>query len=188
MSSLYFNNIQKPGVDLNKAEILVYYGDKGAIHYKTIGFPGQLMSISDFKQPTVISHKEAKTIIKGIVVDGISSNFYPISITAWGKQYDENKFRMIELNDNSTNRTEFEVQSGNTIKMTIETGAVLTLLNIGATTNATGLGKLSTATNNNPILIGKYIILYDNQTEQSIIKNTVDKETYRESYKYIGIM
>jgi hypothetical protein len=187
MSSLYFNNNQKADVNLKKAEILVYYGDKGAIHYKTIGFPG-LNTISDFKQPIVISPKDAKIIKAAIFVDGISSNFYPISMTAWGKQYDENKFRMIELNDNTTNRTEFEVQPDNTIKMIIETGAVLTLLNIGATTTATGLAKLSTATNNNPILIGKYIILYDEQTDQSVIKTTSNKETYRETYRYIGIM
>ena len=119
MSSLYFNNNQKADVNLKKAEILVYYGDRGAIHYKTIGFHGELDTISDFKQPIVISPKDAKPIINGIVVDGISSNFYPISMTAWGKQYDENKFRMIELNDNTTNRTEFEVQPDNTIKMII---------------------------------------------------------------------
>jgi hypothetical protein len=184
---LYFNNNQIGTVDLKKAEILVYYGDKGAIHYKTIGFPG-VNTISDFKQPIVISPKDAK-IIQAIVIDGISSNFYPISMTAWGKQYDDNKFRMVELNDNSTNRTEFEVQSNNTIKMTIETGAVLRLLNIGANaTTATGKARLSTATNNNPILIGKYIILYDEQTGQSVIKSTVNKENYRESYRYIGIM
>jgi hypothetical protein len=183
---LYFNNNQKQNVDLKKAEILVYYGDKGAIHYKTIGFPG-VNTISDFKQPKVISPKDAK-IIQAIVVDGISSNFYPISMTAWGKQYDDNKFRMVELNDNFYNRTDFEVQPNNTIKMTIETGAVLTLSNIGATTTTTGKARLSTATNNNPILIGKYIILYDEQTGQSVIKSTDNKENYNESYRYIGIM
>jgi len=90
MSSLYFDNNQKPGVDLKKAEILIYYKKGGAIDYKLIGFP----NVND----TIISKN---TTSDNIVVDNISSNFYPISMTMWGKDYDiSNKFRMAEINDN----------------------------------------------------------------------------------------
>jgi hypothetical protein len=174
--SLYFNNNSKPNVNLKKAEILVYYKKGGLIDYKTVGFP----NLND----TIISKDP---ISDNIVVDGISTNFYPISMTMWGKDYDiANKFRMVEINDNNLNVTTFEVKN-NLISLSIKIGKIL------SRSNVTNFGVndtkyyLDSARDDKtyPNLIGKVIILYDDQENQSIVNKSEIREMYRESY--IGI-
>ena len=177
MSSLYFNNNQKQEVNLKKAEILLYYGKSAAGYYRAIGFPG----ITDMTSPLPLD-------TNNIVIKDISSNFYPISMTIWGKQYVSNtinKFRMVELNDNANNRTDFEVQANNKIKLSIATGKSFTIGNLGV--NDT-IKYLQNATNTSPFLIGKIIIIYDDQNDQSMIKNTETQEMYKYRESYIGIM
>ena len=173
--SLYFDNTSSPNVDLKKAEILLYYKQNGAIAYKYTGFPGP----SDNN-----SQKDFTPSQTDIKVDGISSNFYPISMTIWGKQYDttNNKFRMVEINDNTTNITTFEVKN-NTISLSIPVGKVLSssnMTNFGVTDNV----KYLTIPANIPSLISKIIILYDDQQNQSMMNSTGTKEMF----KYIGVI
>ena len=174
MSSLYFNNNQKPDVNLKKAEILVYYKKGGAIDFKPIGFPNVNNNIRS---------KEAN--IDTIVVDNISSSFYPISMTMWGKDYDiSNKFRMVEINDNGINVTTFEVKSNNTISLSIKIGKILSKSNTGNFGVNDTKNYLDSARDDKsyPNLIGKVIILYDEQSSM------INKSESREMYKsYIGI-
>jgi hypothetical protein len=190
MSSLYFDNNPSSDVNLKKAEILVYYKKGGAIDFKPVGFP----PIVDDKPP-IIRSKEANS--DTIVVDNISSSFYPISMTMWGKDYDiSNKFRMVEINDNGTNITTFEVKSDNTISLSIKIGKILSKSNTGNFGVNDTKNYLDSPRDDKtyPNLIGKVIILYDESLSpltssssvkeyQSLIKNTAS----REMYKYIGI-
>lgn len=176
--SLYFNNNQKPDVNLKKAEILVYYKKGGLIDYKTIGFPNVNESIIVSKDP----------LSDNIVVDGISSNFYPISMTMWGKDYDtSNKFRMVEINDNSLNVTTFEVKN-NLISLSIKIGKILSRSNVTNFGVNDTKNYLDSARDDRtyPNLVGKVIILYDDQESQSIINKTDIREMYRRE-SYIGI-
>ena len=176
MSSLYFNNNQKPEVNLKKAEILIYYKKGGAIDYKLIGFP----NVND----TIISKN---TTSDNITVDNISNNFYPISMTMWGKDYDiSNKFRMVEINDNATNVTTFEVKNNNTISLSIKIGKILSKSNTGNFGVNDTKNYLDSARDDTsyPNLIGKVIILYDEQTDQSMINKSESREMYK---SYIGI-
>lgn len=177
MSSLYFDNNQKPGVDLKKAEILIYYKKGGAIDYKLIGFP----NVND----TIISKN---TTSDNITVDDISNNFYPISMTMWGKDYDiSNKFRMAEINDNTNNVTTFEVKSNNTISLSIKIGKILSKSNTGNFGVNDTKNYLDSPRDDKtyPNLIGKVIILYDAQENQSMINKSESREMYK---SYIGIM
>ena len=180
MSSLYFDNNPKQEVKLKKAEILLYYGKSAAGYYRAIGFPG----ITDMTSPSAI-------VTNNIVIKDISSNFYPISMTIWGKQYVSNpsntinKFRMVELNDNANNRTDFEVQANNKISLSIGTGKSFTIDKLGVNDTIQYLQK---ATNTSPFLIGKIIIIYDDQNVQSMIRSTETQEMYKYRESYIGIM
>lgn len=107
-------------------------------------------------------------------------------MTMWGKDYDtSNKFRMVEINDNTTNITTFEVKNDNTISLSIKIGKIL------SKSNVTNFGVNDTKNYLNsirddksyPNLIGKVIILYDEQSSM------INKSESREMYKsYIGIM
>lgn len=175
MSQLYFNNNQKETVDLKKAEILMYYGTNGAISYQPIGFPNI--------ESKIISKPAGDSSIN---INGISSNFYPISMTIWGKIYDinTNTFKMVELNDNTNNITTFIV-NGDKINLNIGTGKTMDITKLGATDEKKLLQNITS-----PVLISKIIILYDDQTQQSMIKKTDAKEPYDDIYNkmYIGIM
>ena len=177
MSSLYFNNNQKSEVNLKKAEILVYYKKGGAIDYKLIGFP----NVND----TIIRSKELAS--ETITVNDISNNFYPISMTMWGKDYDiSNKFRMVEINDNNTNVTTFEVKNNGTISLSIKIGKILSKSNVTNFGVNDSKNYLDSARDDEsyPNLIGKVIILYDEQENQSMINKSETREMYK---SYIGI-
>ena len=100
-----------------------------------------------------------------------------------GKIYDvtTNSFRMVEMNDNTNNITTFEVKNDNLL-LSINTGSSYNITNYGATDNSRLLSKTE-----NLVLLAKIIILYDDQTDQSMIKNTDAIEPYNEMM-YIGIM
>jgi hypothetical protein len=171
--SLYFNNNQISEVNLKKAEILVYYKKGGAIDYKLIGFP----NVND----TIVSKD---TATDNITVNNISNNFYPISMTMWGKDYDiSNKFRMVEINDNATNVTTFEVKNNDTISLSIKIGKILSKSNVTNFGVSDSKNYLHSARDDKtyPNLIGKVIILYD---EQSMINKSESREMYK---SYIGI-
>jgi hypothetical protein len=173
---LYFNNTFNNEVDLKKAEILLYYKQNGAIAYKYTGFPGP--TDNDIQ-------KDFSASQSNIIVDNISSNFYPLSMTIWGKQYDgtNNTFRMVEINSNDTNVTTFEVKN-NSISLSISLGGkVLSSSNI-KNFGVNDTVKYLTTSTNNPSLIAKFIILFDVQSNQSMIKNTNTKEMF----KYIGVI
>jgi hypothetical protein len=199
MSQLYFNNNQKDTVDLKKAEILIYYDEfivppaknvqavEGSYSFMPKNFP--------FETTTTTPNNEKSTSKKfnePLTLNKISKTFYPISMTIWGKMYDDNTntFRMVEMNDNTNNITTFTVNNDNTISLSIN--LVTNTTGLGVTTDKNVLSKAveTGKTNKNPPLISKIIILYDDQNSQSIINSTTTKEPYSDMYNkmYIGIM
>lgn len=186
---LYFNNVQKETVDLKKAEILIYYDDSNNNNSLYSFMPKNFPFETTTTTPNDTKSLPAKFTVP-LTLNKISNRFYPISMTIWGKYYDENNntFRMIELNDNNNNVTTFTVNNDNTISLSIRlvnntTGLGVTEKN-NSLKNAVDKGK----TNKNPPLISKIIILYDDS--QSVVKSAGTKEPYNDMYNkmYIGIM
>jgi hypothetical protein len=185
---LYFNNVQKETVDLKKAEILIYYDDFNNLYSfmpKNFPFETTTTTPNDKKSPS------SKFTVP-LTLNKISNSFYPISMTIWGKYYDENNntFRMIELNDNNNNITTFTVNNDNTISLSIRLVNNTTGLGVSEKSNALRNAVDNGKTERNPPLISKIIILYDVQNSQSMIKSASTKEPYNDMYNkmYIGIM
>jgi len=188
---LYFNNNQKQTVDLKKAEILIYYDDFNNLYsYMPKNFPLSTTS----KTPNDKRSSSAKFNVP-LTINNISSNFYPISMTIWGKLFDgnSNTFRMVELNDNGNNITAFTVNNDNTISLSIKLVNNTIGLGVNETNNNLKNAVATGKTNNNPPLISKIIILYDDPSsttdsdKQSMIKSANVREPYNDMM-YIGIM